>query len=144
MRRWGCLTLLLLLSPACVAPARSTEDFEHKAVDTAEAVLSSVQTGLLVTHVARERAFGPYVSVALSDAEAGAASATATFLSLQPPEAESDEVRAELSALLDQSDDALSRARIAARRGDLDALLRSAGPLSTTAASLERFITRFE
>jgi len=143
MRRRACLTLLILVFPACIAPARSAEDYEHKAVDTAEAVLSSVQTGLLVTRLAPMRAFAPYVSVALSEAEAGAAVASATFLSLQPPVSESDEVRAELASLLARSEDALSGARIAARRGDLDGLLHSADPLSTTAASLERFIARF-
>lgn len=135
--------LLMFLLPACVAPARTATDYEHKAVDTAEAVLSSVETGSLLARLSPEQAFRPFVSVGLSDAEAGAASARAVFLSLQPPDARSDRVRAELSPLLDRSDDALSSARIAARRGDLDALTRSGDELSATAASLERFIARF-
>lgn len=141
MRMRACLLLFLL--PACVAPARSATDYEHKAVDTAEAVLSSVETGSLLARLAPEQAFMPFVSVGLSDAEAGAASTRAVFLSLQPPDARSDGVREELSHLLDRSDDALSRARIAARRGDLGALTRSADELSATATSLERFIARF-
>jgi hypothetical protein len=141
MRMRACLLLFLL--PACVAPARSATDYEHKAVDTAEAVLSSVETGSLLARLAPEQAFTPFVSVGLSNAEAGAASARAVFLSLQPPDARSDGVRAQLSPLLDRSDDALSRARISARRGDLGALTRSADELSATATSLERFIARF-
>jgi len=135
--------LLVFLLPACVAPARTATDYQHKAVDTAEAALSSVETGSLLARLAPEQAFTPFVSVGLSDAEAGAASARAVFLSLQPPDARSDRVRAELAPLLDRSDDALSRARIAARRGDLDALTRSGDELSATAASLTRFIARF-
>src|SRR4029453_9881963 len=140
---WMRACLLLFLLPACVAPARSATDYEHKAVDTAEAVLSSVEPGSPPARPPPEHAFPPFVSVGLSDAEAGAASARAVFLSLQPPDARSDGVRAQLSALLDRSDDALSRARIAARRGDLGALTRSADELSATATSLERFIARF-
>lgn len=137
------LWLLVLLLPACVAPARDTADYGNKAVDTAEAVLSSVQTGALLVRLAPDQAFPSFISVGLSDAEAGAASARAVFLSMQPPDARSDEVRARLAPLLDRSDDVLSRARIAARRQDLDALRRSAGELSSTAASLDRFIARF-
>src|SRR4029450_10112810 len=141
MRMRACLLLFLL--PGCVAPARSATAYEHKAVDPAEAVLSSVETGSLLARLSPEQAFTPFVSVGLSDAEAGAGSARTVFPPLQPPDARSDGVRAELSPLLDRSDDALSRARIAARRGDLGALTRPADELSATATSLERFIARF-
>jgi hypothetical protein len=139
VRAW----LFLLLLPACVAPARSASDYEHKAVDTAEAVLSSVQTGSLVARLGPEQALPPYLSVSLSDVERAAASARAVFLSIQPPDARSDEVRAELSPLLDRSEAALADARIAARRQDFGALTRSADELSSSASSLERFIDRF-
>ena len=139
VRAW----LLMLMLPACVAPARSATDYEHKAVDTAQAVLSSVQTGSLVARLGPEQAFPPFLSVALSDTERAAGSARAAFLSIQPPDARSDDVRAELSLLLDRSDAALAEARIAARREDFGALMRSADKLSSTASSLERFIARF-
>jgi hypothetical protein len=82
--------------------------------------------------------------VALADVERAAASARAVFLSIQPPDARSDEVRAQLSVLLDRSQAAISSARIAARRQDFDALRRYADELSSAAASLDRFIARFE
>ena len=135
--------LLLLVLPACVAPARSATDYENKAVDTAEAVLSSVQTGSLTAGLGPQQAFPPFISVALSDAEEAAASARRVFLSIQPPDERSDELRDQLSPLLDRSEDALSTARIVARRQDFDALSRTAGELSATAVSLERFIARF-
>jgi hypothetical protein len=139
VRAW----LLLFLLPACVGPARSAADYEHKAVDTAEAVLSSIQTGSLVVRLGPERAFPPFLSVALADAERAAASARAAFLSIQPPDARSDEVRAQLSVLLDRSEAAISSARIAARRQDFDALRSYGDELSSAAASLDRFIARF-
>ncbi|HET7929255.1 MAG TPA: hypothetical protein VFM40_06845, partial [Actinomycetota bacterium] len=67
----------------------------------------------------------------------------AVFLSIQPPDARSDEVRAELSPLLDRSEAALAEARIAARREEFAALMRSADVLSSSASTLERFIDRF-
>jgi hypothetical protein len=139
VRAW----LLLFLLPACVAPARSATDYEHKAVDTAEAVLSSVQTGSLLVRLGPEQAFPRFLSVTLSDSEHAAASARAVFLSIQPPDARSDEVRAELSPLLDRSEAALAEARIAARREDFGELMRSADELSSTASSLEGFLARF-
>jgi hypothetical protein len=118
-------------------------DYKHKAVDTAEAVLSSVQTGSLVVRLGPERAFPSFLSVTLADAERATASARAVFLSIQPPDARSDEVRSQLSVLLDRSEAAISSARIAARRQDFDALGHYAGELSSAAASLDRFIARF-
>lgn len=147
VRAWLLLLLLpacFLLLPACVAPARNADDYKHKAVDTAEAVFSSVQTGSLVARLGPERAFPSFLSVALADVERAAASARAVFLSIQPPDARSDEVRAQLSVLLDRSQAAISSARIAARRQDFDALRRYADELSSAAASLDRFIARFE
>lgn len=138
-----CVSLSLFLLPACVAPARTATDYQHKAVDTAEAVLSSVETGSLVVTLGPRQAFPPFLAVALSDAERGVASTRAVFLSLQPPDARSDEVRAELSPLLDRSEDVIAASRIAARRQDLDALLRSADGLSQAADALERFIARY-
>lgn len=135
--------LLVLLLPACVAPARSAADYENKAVDTADAVLSSVQTGSLVVDLVPEHVFPPFVSVALSDAERAATSARSTFLSIQPPDPGSDAIREQLSVLLGRAEDALSTARIAARRQDVEALRGSAGDLSSAADSLERFVARY-
>jgi len=128
-----------------VGPARTADDYERKAKDTAETVLSSVRTAELAVDVAgRDRAFPPYVSVVLSDAEDEAGAAASTFASVQPPGESSDRLRDELGDLLDAADDALSAARIAARRDDGDALAAQAGPLNRIGDQLDTFVAAHE
>jgi hypothetical protein len=133
------VALLVGLHP--MTPARTADDYRHKAKDTAESVLSSVQTARLVARVGtRGDAFGPYVSVMLSESEVGADRAQASFESIQPPDHFSDRTRAHLTELMQRSGDVLSRLRISARRGELDRLERQAQPLRGLARDLRKFI----
>jgi hypothetical protein len=128
-----------------ISPARTFDAYEHKAKDTAESVLSAVQTARLGARVGTDGdAFGPYVSVLLSEAEEAASGAHATFDSVQPPDAHADRLRRQLGTLLTKSDDHLSALRIAARRGELGRLSRLAMPLRPLARQLDRFISRHE
>ena len=146
--RFVLLLVVLVAATACaqtVTPARTFDDYERKAKDTAEAALSSVQTARLAARVAaRGDAFGPYVSVVLSETETGAAHASSVFASVQPPDDHADRLRARLSATLDRVDERLAQLRIAARRGQLDRLDRLAAPLEPLSRRLERFIARHE
>ena len=126
-----------------VGPARTADDYELKAKDTAETVLSAVGTAELVVDVAtRDRAFPPYVSVSLSEAESEAEAALSTFESIQPPGTgtSSDRLRDDLTELAGDAVDVLADSRIAARRVDDDALAATAGPLDDAHAELEAFI----
>jgi hypothetical protein len=142
------VALVVFAAAGCVqivSPARTFDAYEHKAKDTAESVLSSVQTARLGARVGTDGdAFGPYVSVLLSEAEDGASHAHATFDSVQPPDARSDRLRVRLGRLLTRADDHLSELRIAARRGELGSLARVARPLTPLARELERFVSRHE
>src|SRR3954466_15518704 len=112
-----------------MTPARTADDYAHKAKDTAESVLSSVQTARLVARAGtRGDAFGPYVSVVVSEAETAVARAPESVERLQPPDRWSDRTRTHLGGILNQSNDAVSRLRITARRGQLDRLERQARP----------------
>jgi hypothetical protein len=152
LSRWSSALVtgvcLVAATTACVqpvGPARTADDYEHKAKDTAETVLSSVRTASLAVDVAtRDRAFPPYVSVVLSDAEDDAGGAAATFSSVQPPGASSDRLRAQLTDLLDEAEDALSAARIAARRDDDHDLAAQAEPLRKIGDDLDRFVAEHE
>lgn len=126
-----------------VSPARTFDDYEHKAKNTAESVLSSVQTARLASRIAGDGdAFGPYTSVVLSDAEDGASHAQEVFSSIQPPDAHSDRLRNELGKLVVKATDALSTLRIASRRGELNQLPDLAKPLRDIAKKLDDFVTR--
>lgn len=128
-----------------VSPARTFDAYEHKAKDTAESVLSSVETARLVANAAgRGDTFGPYTSVLLSDAEEGAGHAQDVFESIQPPDAHADRLRDELGTLLNQASDRLSALRIAARRHELHRLSGLARPLRTVSKHLNDLIARHE
>jgi len=147
VRRITIAVLVLIVAVALIVglrpmtPARTRDDYAHKAKDTAESVLSSVQTARLAARVGSDGdAFGPYVSVMLSESEDAAAKAQGSFDRVQPPDRWSDATRSRLGRLLDRSNDALSRLRITARRGELDALARQAEPLRPIAQQLRTFI----
>jgi hypothetical protein len=140
MRRRFATAALLVTLAGCVGPARTFHAFEEKAARTAEAAGSAVETALLAAGAAHEaRAFGPYLSVMLSEAEKDASSAQATFDSIQPPNTASDELRAQLDELLAKAVGILSELRIKARRGELAALAAVAAPLEDLGRRLADF-----
>jgi hypothetical protein len=84
--------------------------------------------------------FSTYIAVVLNSAETDASSIQATFAAIQPPDRASDQLRSELSAVLNDVVDTISGMRIAARRHEWTTLLLRAHPL----ASLERSLRPFE
>jgi hypothetical protein len=141
------LLLLALLAwrmvPHPVGPARTSDKYLGKAVTTARAAASDVATVILVADAAsRRQAFGPYTALVVSDAEEAVTGVQGTFDSIQPPNAESDEVRTTLDALLSQAADDVADVRIAARRGSLTDLDRIAQPLTRDVRQLNRFVER--
>ena len=140
----GAAAALAVVLVACVqpvGPARTFDSYEHKAKSTAETALSSVETGRLAARTAKhDDTFAPYLAVLLSDAENEATSGQSTFDSVQPPNNRSDRLRDRLDALLTRATDALSQARIAARRADFDEVAKQAKPLAKSARELNRFV----
>jgi hypothetical protein len=133
------IALIVGLKP--MTSARTRDDYAHKAKDTAESALSSVQTARLAVLVgSRGDAFGPYVSVLLSESETAVTRAQGSFDRVQPPDGSSDRTRAHLGRILNRANDAVSRLRITARRSELDRLAREARPLRPIARELRAFI----
>jgi hypothetical protein len=139
---------LLIVAAGCfqpVGPARTFHGYELKGESTAKSARSSVETARLAVKVATEgKAFPPYVSVLLSEAETDAANSQGTFAGIQPPDAHADRLRTRLGSLLNQTGDVLSKLRITARRADLDGLRREALPLPSLSRRLDRFATAHE
>jgi hypothetical protein len=109
-------------------------------VDSAESSLSDARTALLAADLATTgRTFEPLTSVQLQDAADGAASTFGTFATIQPPDAASDRLRADLLPLLDRTAALIADMRIAARRADAAGVGRVSPSLATVADELERF-----
>jgi hypothetical protein len=147
VRRITIAVLILIVGVALIVglkpmtSARTKDDYAHKAKDTAESALSSVQTARLAARVgSRGDAFGPYVSVLLSESETGVTKAQGSFDRVQPPDAWSDRTRAHLGRILNRANDAVSQLRITARRSELDRLAREARPLEAIARELRAFV----
>jgi hypothetical protein len=147
VRRITIVLMVLIVAVALfvglrpMTPARTADDYRHKAKDTAESVLSSVQTARLAARAGtRGDAFGPYVSVLMSESEDAVTKAQGSFDRVQPPDAWSDRTRARLGRLLNRSNDLVSRLRVSARRGELGRLEAQARPLRPLAKRLEAFI----
>jgi hypothetical protein len=139
---------LVVFAAGCfqpVGPARTFRGYELKAESTAKSARSSVETARLAVQVATEgKAFPPYVSVLLSEAESDAANSQGTFEGIQPPDAHADRLRTRLGSLLNETGDVLSKLRIRARRAQLEALRREARPLPRLSRELDRFATAHE
>lgn len=144
MNRWITPVGVVLLAAACVAPARTDTAYQAKAADTADAVVSAARTVLLVARQAgHEQMFSPAVAVTVADAETDAASARDAFVSIQPPDARSDEMRRRLVGDVQRAVDVIELVRIAARRAEDGRLADIAGPLEPVADRLDRFATRY-
>ena len=97
--------------------------YQNKAVATAESALSSVETVRLASEAGSAgNAFGPYLSVLISDQEDALADVQSGFASIQPPDTRSDRLRTELDDLLGTALDHVADVRIAARRSQIDEL----------------------
>jgi hypothetical protein len=139
MGRRGAVAAVLVLC-SCVGPARSFDAYGGKAADTADSVASAVETARLAVEVAAAgRAFAPDLSVVLGEAERDARGSLDIFASIQPPDARSAELRAQLLDLIERAETILSNLRIAARWGDLDRLPDIGHPLASLGGELTDF-----
>ena len=134
------LILATRLVPHPVGPARTFDKYEGKAVTTAKSVLSNVATVRLAARAgSRDRAFGPYLSVLISDAEESISGVQGTFDSIQPPDDRADGLARELDQVLGDALEHVRDVRVAVRRGELSDLTKTAAPLADDVHKLQRF-----
>jgi len=124
-----------------VGPARTFDDFEGKAVTTAESARSAVETVRLLATVSDEgRGFAGYDAVSVSEQEDSLGGVRGTFASIQPPDDRSVELRDELIPILDDAFDGVGDVRIQLRRGNAAGLADPHPPLDEVSAALDAFI----
>src|SRR4051794_2933804 len=107
----GVVTFAAVIGAGCTPTARTAGPYAAKARATARAVHSSVASDLLVIDaVRRGHTTAAFVSVATSESEDAASEAISTFSSIQPPDDDSEQLRQDVSQLLNFAEDALSDA----------------------------------
>jgi hypothetical protein len=139
------LAALALVTAGCVShpvgPARTFETYEDKATTTAEAALSAVSTTILAAQVGTDgQAWGPYLSILVSEQEDAIVGVQGTFASIQPPDARSDALRTQLDDILQPAVDHVTDVRLLVRRGRLDDLAIAAQPLDDDQRQLKAFL----
>lgn len=136
------LAALLLASGACVGPARTQESYREKAANSAEAMLSNVETAQLVTELSLGgNTFSRYLSLVLSESEVAADAIADAFATVQPPGGDDmDALRSDLNALLSEATTVLGELRVAAYRGDERALRAAAEVLPDIRRRLRSFV----
>jgi len=145
VKRTAAVLLVLALATGCVShpvgPARTFESYEDKAATTAEAALSAVSTTILAAQVGTDGdAWGPYLSILVSEQEDEIVGVQGTFASVQPPDARSDALRTQLDDILQPAVDHVTDVRLTVRRGRLDDLTVVAQPLEADRVQLRAFL----
>jgi hypothetical protein len=145
VKRAAAVLLVLGLATGCVShpvgPARTFESYEDKAATTAEAALSAVSTTILAAQVGTDGdAWGPYLSILVSEQEDEIVGVQGTFASVQPPDARSDALRTQLDDILQPAVDHVTDVRLTVRRGRLDDLNAVAQPLEADRVQLRAFL----
>jgi hypothetical protein len=136
----GVAVVGALVLVGCTTNSPGSAGYESRTATTAEKMVSPVATGALLAQLGGEgNLFGPYAKTATTGALDEAESVQSSFSHIQPPDERSDRIRTELARLLQRSTNELTALRIAARKGNLEALGRFERPLSRLARQLEQF-----
>ena len=129
----GCC-LFALLFVACVAPAYNESQYRSKVAKTAGDAVSVLETvRLAIEESDRHTLPTNPIDVGISGQEDILDSVTGTFSSVQPPDAEMQELRGELLGLLQRAQDKVESARIAYRNNDVSealSVIESVEPIS--------------
>ena len=142
---WFATLLVAASTWACTTNSPGHAGYESRAATTAERMVSPVATGQLLAQLGRRgNLLGPYAKTATTGALDEADEIQSSWGQVQPPDRRSDKPRNELDQLLQRSTDELVNLRIAARKGDLEALGRYERPLARLAARLQKFQSEHE
>lgn len=131
--------VLLVLAPACVGPSRSDRDYRRKAAESAQAMVSTVETARLAAEVAADgRGAPPYIAVVMRESETAAQSIVTSFSVVQPPSESARRLRREVLTVLEQASSSIGELRIAAYRAELETMPEVSKPLDDLVGKLRR------
>jgi hypothetical protein len=140
---FGFVGLMTTALVGCTTNSPGHVGYESRASTTAERMISPVSTGALLANLGgRGNLLGPYAKTATTNALDEADTIQSGWNQVQPPNDHSQRIGSELDKLLQRSTDELVNLRVAARKGDLEALQRFERPLNRLMAQLRRFEQR--
>ncbi len=121
----------------CVAPAFDSGAFKHNAIAALGAASSEARVGALaVQGKLDDRLTQPYVDTVVTASEKSLGPIQDSFGTVDAPSTSDDALRAEVTGLLSDAQDALTAARIAVRRHDEAAMRDSLVKLGAVADRL--------
>jgi hypothetical protein len=121
----------------CVTPATGADSYQGKASMTVEAATSEVETTrITVQALLDDRIFTTYADEVITASETALDSIGAAFGSVQPPVG-SDPLRESVTMLVSDAEDAVTSARIAARRSNRAELSEAMSELDEVAEQLD-------
>ncbi len=144
MRRLRVIVVLCLIVgtiAACVGPSRTGDDYRRKVANSAEAVVSAIESALLTVDTTEaNKAPPPYVSLRLSESEESAHAVETTLGTVQPPDPSLDELRKEALSVIGDAADVLEELRLAAYRSERERLPEIARDLQEPLARLRELM----
>ena len=144
VRRSVLVVALAALLPGCVAPAYNESQYGSKVAHTAEDAVSVIETVRLAAEASSRHGLPTNpIDVLISDQEDVLGSVAGTFSSVQPPDADMERLRAEVTGLLDEAQARLEEARIAYRNNEVEAAERAIERAEPVSKELDEIASRY-
>jgi hypothetical protein len=131
--------VLTLLAGGCVAPAFDSGAFHRNAIQALDSAVSVTRTAAVVVdnHLAG-RVMRPYADTVVTDSEDALGPVQHSFDTVDPPTSADAKLRDDVDGLLSDAGDALSKVRIALRRGDSAGMRQGIADLTAVADRMEK------
>jgi hypothetical protein len=136
--RLVCVCAVLALA-GCAEPSGSFGDYQSKAHQSAQQMVSAIETGRLAArHFLAGDATQAFTDVIVTGAEKDGDSVQSTFDSRQPPDQRSADLKDQVDQPLQDATSALSDLRIAVRRSDAQDIRKALSDLDDPLQKLQK------
>jgi hypothetical protein len=132
-------SVLVLGLSSCVSPAHNSAGYRNKVGHAAEKMAGIIGAAQLAAQLdLAGKSFDAYSDQVISDAEQDAQSVVGQLDSVQPPDAQSSDLRNQADDVLQAAASQLSDLRIAQRRGDTSGMRQALSDLSDSLAKVQK------